>query len=373
MRLSTLTTGLLTVLGVHAASAVIDLIPDNFDKIVKKGGKPALVEFFAPWCGHCKNLAPVYEELASSFKHAEDKVTIAKVDADAHKSLGQKYKVQGFPTLKWFDGSGNDPEDYDGGRDLDSLSAFINEKTGLKTKGAVKPPSAVKMLNDAKFKEVIGGDKNVLVAFTAPWCGHCKSLAPIYEDLAKSFANEESVIIAKVDAESEDSKATASAQGVTGFPTIKWFPAGSKEPISYSNARTEAAFIDFINKEAGTYRAPGGGLTAAGGTVAAIDSVIQKIIDGGNDIASKADEIVQAATNEKSAYAKYYAKAAEKIKANSAWLDKELARLENILKKGGLVPSKVDDLTSRSNILKKFKVVKSEAEGESEAEGKSEL
>lgn len=51
MRLSTLTAGLLTVLGVNAASAVIDLIPDNFEKIVTKGGKPALVEFFAPWCG----------------------------------------------------------------------------------------------------------------------------------------------------------------------------------------------------------------------------------------------------------------------------------------------------------------------------------
>lgn len=194
----------------------------------------------------------------------------------------------------------------------------------------------------------------------------CKSLAPIYEELANDFASEDSVIIAKVDAESEDSKATASAQGVTGFPTIKWFPAGSKEPTTYSNARTEAAFIDFINKEAGTYRAPGGRLTAAGGTVAAIDSIIQKIIDGGSDVASKADEIVKAATSEKSTYAKYYAKAAEKIKANSAWLDKELARLENILKKGGLVPSKVDDLTSRSNILRRFKVVKSEAEGKSE-------
>lgn len=51
------------------------------------------------------------------------------------------------------------------------MSAFITEKTGLKMKGAVKPPSAVEMLNDAKFNKVIGGEKSVLVAFTAPWCG----------------------------------------------------------------------------------------------------------------------------------------------------------------------------------------------------------
>jgi protein disulfide-isomerase A6 len=50
MKFSILAAGLLTALGVNAASAVIDLIPDNFEKVVTKG-KPALVEFFAPWCG----------------------------------------------------------------------------------------------------------------------------------------------------------------------------------------------------------------------------------------------------------------------------------------------------------------------------------
>jgi protein disulfide-isomerase A6 len=50
MKFSILAAGLLTALGVNAASAVIDLIPDNFDTVVTKG-KPALVEFFAPWCG----------------------------------------------------------------------------------------------------------------------------------------------------------------------------------------------------------------------------------------------------------------------------------------------------------------------------------
>src|SRR3954452_1920098 len=106
------------------SSAVIDLIPDNFDKLVFQSGKPALVEFFAPWCGHCKTLAPVYEELAQLFSFASDKVTIAKVDADDHRSLGKRFGVGGFPTLKFFDGKSDEPVDYNGGRDLDSLSAF---------------------------------------------------------------------------------------------------------------------------------------------------------------------------------------------------------------------------------------------------------
>jgi len=246
---------------------------------------------------------------------------------------------------------------------LDSLASFITEKTGLKMKSS-KAPSKVEMLNDTKFNKTIGGDKNVLVAFTAPWCGHCKTLAPIYEDVAADFANEENVVIAKVDAESADSKKIAAEQDIKGFPTLKWFPAGSKEPTPYEGARTEQALIDFVNKEAGTYRAVGGGLTAAGGTISAIDTVIQTIIDGGSDVASKAEDIVKAATGEKGTYAQYYSKVAEKVKKNSGYLDKELARLEGILKKGGLVPSKVDDLTSRSNILRRFKVAKSEEKSE---------
>jgi protein disulfide-isomerase A6 len=180
VRLSALTALALPLLA--SASDVINLIPKNFDKVVFGSNKPALVEFFAPWCGHCKNLAPVYEELATAFAHLEDKVTIANCDADAHKELGKKFGVQGFPTLKWFDGKpGSQPEDYKGGRDLESLSKFVQEKTGLKPKGKKEKPSDVVMLTDKTFKEEVGGDKDVLVAFTAPWCGRKLSRSCIWK------------------------------------------------------------------------------------------------------------------------------------------------------------------------------------------------
>lgn len=170
-RISHLLAASLAFLGTNAAGGVVDLQPSNFDEIVLKSGKPALVEFFAPWCGHCKTLAPIYEELAATFGSAKDKVTIAKVDADNHKELGRRFGVQGFPTLKWFDGKSDTPEDYKSGRDLESLSSFISEKTGIKAKKAAAAPSNVEMLTDTTFKKQIGGDKDVLVAFTAPWCG----------------------------------------------------------------------------------------------------------------------------------------------------------------------------------------------------------
>ena len=171
VRLSTIATLALPLLS--SASDVLNLIPKNFDKVVFNSGKPALVEFFAPWCGHCKTLAPIYEELATAFARDEDKVSIANVDADANKDLGKKFGVQGFPTLKWFDGkAGSKPEDYKGGRDLDSLVKFVSGKTGLKPRGMKKDkPTDVIMLNDKTFKQEVGSDKDILVAFTAPWCG----------------------------------------------------------------------------------------------------------------------------------------------------------------------------------------------------------
>ena len=171
LRFGHLIISLLFAVAVSASSAVIDLKPDNFDKLILESGKPALVEFFAPWCGHCKSLAPVYEELGQLFASSGGDVIIAKVDADKHKSLGKRFGVQGFPTLKWFDGGSDEPEDYKKGRDIDSLTAFVSEKSGVKPKAKKALPSKVAMLNDTTFKAEVGGEKDVLVAFTAPWCG----------------------------------------------------------------------------------------------------------------------------------------------------------------------------------------------------------
>jgi protein disulfide-isomerase A6 len=353
-RLSFLLVGAISALSgfATAGSVVKDLLPTNFDEVVLTG-KPALVEFFAPWCGHCKTLAPIYEELAQTFAFAEDKVTIAKVDADENRSLGKRFGIQGFPTVKWFDGKSDKPEEYKGARDLESLSAFVTEKTGIKPRSAQKEVSKVEMLNDASFKTVVGSDKDVLVAFTAPWCGHCKTLAPTWESLAKDFALESGVVIAKVDAEAENSRALSKEQGITGFPTIKFFPKGSTEAEAYSGPRSEEAFVKFVNEKAGTHRAVGGGLDSLAGTIAALDEIVTK-----NVAAKKFDELVtevkKAAKGLPDKYADYYVKAAEKLSKNEGYAVKELTRLRKVLAKGGSAPEKLDDILSRSNILSRF-------------------
>ncbi|KAH0522314.1 hypothetical protein TsFJ059_006181 [Trichoderma semiorbis] len=341
---------------VAAKSAVIDLIPSNFDKLVFSG-KPTLVEFFAPWCGHCKNLAPVYEELAQVYEFAKDKVQIAKVDADSERDLGKRFGIQGFPTLKFFDGKSKEPQEYKSGRDLDSLTAFITEKTGIKPKKKGELPSSVAMLNNKSFHETVGSDKNVLVAFTAPWCGHCKNLAPTWEKVAHDFAGDENVVIAKVDAEGADSKAVAEEFGITGYPTIYWFPAGSKKPTNYEGGRSESDILKFVNEKAGTFRTEGGELSDVAGTVAPLDTIVFKFL-GGLSLTEAVSEIKKGVAELKGTaeakFAEYYVRVFDKLNKDAKFVNKELTRLRGILAKGGLATGKRDELKVKVNILDKF-------------------
>lgn len=349
LQLRTILLSTLSLVGFAAADSVLALDSKNFDATAF-AGVPSLVEFYAPWCGHCKKLAPDYELLSQSFSSSKA-VNIAKVDGDEHKDLSSKYGISGFPTIKWFDGKSKDPEDYKGGRDLESFQSFITEKTGVRPKKEAKMPSQVEMLDDKTFNSAIGGDKDVLVAFTAPWCGHCKTLAPIYEKVAEDYMSD-SVVIAKVDAEAN--KDVSGAEGVKSYPTIKFYPKGSKKAIDYEGGRDEASFLTYLNEKAGLHRVPGGALDATAGTIEALDTVISSLKEGYSNLPDITTQLTKAAKGLTDQYAGYYVKVLGKLAGNSGYLEKEMGRLEGILKKGGLERSKTDDLSSRLNVLKKF-------------------
>lgn len=184
--------------------------------------------------------------------------------------------------------------------------------------------------------------------------GDCKTLAPIWETLASDFANEPSVLVAKVDAESPDSKAIAQEHGVTSYPTIKYFPKGSTAPLPYEGARSEKDFVAYINEHAGTRRMPGGALDATAGTIEALDAVVGKFMTEGTGLVGAKEQLQSIMGGLQDKYAEYYGKVLDKIASTPGYVDKELGRLEGLLKKGGLAPEKVDDLISRSNILRKF-------------------
>lgn len=107
--------------GSHVAS----LTEDNFaDKIAD--GKVYFIKFFAPWCGHCKRLAPTWADLAEYYK-GSDEVAVAHVDCTAHKNVCSNAEVRGYPTLKVYHG-GEAKEQYKGSRELSALKIFIEDQ-----------------------------------------------------------------------------------------------------------------------------------------------------------------------------------------------------------------------------------------------------
>lgn len=98
------------------------LVGSNFREIAFNKEKNVLVEFYAPWCGHCKQLAPIYDALGEKFKDSET-VVIAKMDATANEL--DEIKISSFPTITLYKKETNEAVDYNGERTLEGLSKFL--------------------------------------------------------------------------------------------------------------------------------------------------------------------------------------------------------------------------------------------------------
>merc|ERR1712012_1063847 len=103
------------------------LVGKNFNEVVNSTEKNTLVMFYAHWCGHCKKLEPLWEELAEKYKEAKD-VTIAKIDAT--KNELEHIRIRAFPTVKLFLKQIDNAKDYNGERTVDGLVRFI-ESNGM--------------------------------------------------------------------------------------------------------------------------------------------------------------------------------------------------------------------------------------------------
>ncbi|XP_004211312.1 protein disulfide-isomerase A6 [Hydra vulgaris] len=235
---------------------VVELTGGNFDHLVKYSDEIWLVEFYAPWCGHCKNLAPDWKKAATALKGI---VKVGAVDMDVHGSVGGPYNVRGFPTIKIFSGDKSKPQDYNGARSAQAIvdealkvaSALARERLNGGSKrsssGSGKSGNAkdVITLTDDNFeKEVIDTKDIVFVEFFAPWCGHCQRLEPEWAKAATELKGK--VKLAALDATQYPN--TAGRFNVQGYPTIKYFPAGAKDFNSaedYQGGRTASDIIAF--------------------------------------------------------------------------------------------------------------------------------
>jgi protein disulfide-isomerase A1 len=111
------------------------LVGKNFADVALDAEKHVLVEFYAPWCGHCKSLAPIYDELGEKYKDSKD-IVIAKMDSTTNEV--KDVNIRGFPTLKLFKKGDNKVVEYDGARDLDGFVKFLDALEDSKDAEATK-------------------------------------------------------------------------------------------------------------------------------------------------------------------------------------------------------------------------------------------
>ncbi|WFD27832.1 protein disulfide-isomerase [Malassezia nana] len=356
---------------VHASN-VLDLTKtEDYDNVVGKS-TGVLVEFFAPWCGHCQRLAPEYEKLADAYAGKKDKVIIAKVDGDKNRDLANRINLQGFPTIKYFPPYSEVGIDYENERTAEAIAAFLTEKTHVQ--GNMEPPAEPQVveLTAETFDEVVMDPSlDVLVEFYAPWCGFCKRLAPVYEQVAQVFERDKECVIARIDVNDPANESIKKRFQVTSYPTLNFFPAGSNDkwPRPYLKERTLDDFVTFMNEKCGTFRNIDGTLSALAGRLPALDGLAsrfysageaarQMLIDETNKYVEDMRSTVVAPT--KLAAAQYYTRVMDRVSRDGPdYVQRESKRLAKLLRKHAdgvstLAAEKVDEITRKSNVLAAF-------------------
>jgi len=248
------------------------LTVDTFDAHVGQGVH--FIKFFAPWCGHCQRMAPAWDQLAKALED-DDHVSIGRVDCTLDRDLCSTHGVRGYPTLLLFV-NGMKDEKYQGGREFQELFAYAS-KQGEKHANAKlnareivpqlggdrefaqvpaepeldiqvkEPKQSVLVLGEDNFDAAVA-DALVFVKFYAPWCGHCRNMAPTWEELANKYSSQSGVKIAKVDCTEE--RGLCSRHSVNGYPTLLLFNAGIKI-AEFEESRSLDSLSAFVERHRG--------------------------------------------------------------------------------------------------------------------------
>lgn len=346
--------------GQTLASNVIEATQDNFDSVVLNSGIPTILDIYASWCGHCKKLSPVWDQLADAFK--DKPVQVVKIDGDIHREVSSKFDVKSFPTLKYINAQG-EVEAVNVPRTLEDLASFVAKKTGVPSGIAPKKKSAVVQLTDDIFDKIAyDASKTVIVAFTAQWCAHCKSLKPQYEKTADIYRYEqESIVLAEVDTSSPGTTELVERFEIQSFPTILIFPDEENltEPVVYSGGRETKDFVEAINAAVGLDRQLDGSLGTSAGRFRELDELSQKYLNATPEEKKEMDglfeQFVTQGKGEERSSALLYQRYAKKVSLDGAqYIKKEAKRLASILAKKSLGRVKLEDMQRKFNILNTF-------------------
>ncbi|XP_063700752.1 protein disulfide-isomerase [Culicoides brevitarsis] len=265
---------------------VIDFNHDSAQKIFGGEIKSHLLMFLSKEAGHMEKYTEVARKVAKDYRNQVLFVSI-NADEEDHQRILEFFgmKKEEVPSMRLIkleeDMAKYKPEKAD--LTEENIKSFVEKflKNELKQhllsqelpEDWDKQP--VKVLVATNFDEVVfNKDKDVLVEFYAPWCGHCKQLVPIYDELAEKYKDNENIVIAKIDATANELEHTK----ITSFPTLKFYRKGDNQVVDYTGERTVEGFSKFLDA---------GGVDASAG----VPDVEEVNIDEADEDKAKKDEL----------------------------------------------------------------------------------
>ncbi|KAI1076202.1 thioredoxin-domain-containing protein [Whalleya microplaca] len=215
-------------------SPVVQVNAKNYDQLIARSNHTSVVEFYAPWCGHCQNLKPAYEKAAKNLDGLA-KVAAVNCDDDENKQLCGMMGVKGFPTLKTVrpgKGKAGKPvvEDYNGPRTAKGIvDAVVDKINNHVRRVADKDLDAFLAADNATAKAILFTEKGTTSALL-------KSLAIDFLDV---------VTVAQI--RNKETKANE-LFGIKSYPTLILLPGGDKEGIVYDGEIKKDGMVKFLSQ-----------------------------------------------------------------------------------------------------------------------------
>ncbi|KAG7562713.1 hypothetical protein FFLO_01873 [Filobasidium floriforme] len=218
------------------------LTAENWEEKTRNG--MWLVEHFSPGCGHCRAFAPTYEKLSEENKDLEKSrgMFFGQINCQVQGDLCNSHEIKFYPQLKLYQNS-QEIDQYTGDRSHGHLTEYVQDKSRIFARslaqnvlvesGREKVTSGV----NAEGISVNAGEEEldrmikdgpVFVKFYAPWCGHCKKLAPTWAELGTAMKDK--LAIAEVNCEALP--ALCKKHKITGYPTLNLYNAGAVKPYN---------------------------------------------------------------------------------------------------------------------------------------------
>ncbi|KAI8333502.1 thioredoxin-like protein, partial [Choanephora cucurbitarum] len=268
-----------------------ELRPDNIKKHISTG--TWLIEHFSPYCPHCQNFAPHWKKATDEFNDLakEYDLYFGTIDCSTQGDLCDEHEVMAYPTLQlWEDGKkverytaktayeplveyiqtkidmkkslkaekdeeelGEEDEnlielkdDQEAEIETEELSEQEQEEEEVVAALALPNPEGISVnMDGTQLKEIASGSTPWFIKFYAPWCGHCKALAPTWTQMATQLQGQ--VNVGEVDCQALP--AVCQEYGVQGFPTLKML--GNGEPVQYLSDRSLASLTQFALSHSG--------------------------------------------------------------------------------------------------------------------------